>query len=56
MHAVEVEEIKYSGEFLKDVFIWEVKTCVKHPNSEKLNCTTVEINKKYFLLFVVLLI
>jgi hypothetical protein len=21
MHAVEVEEIKYSGEFLKDVFI-----------------------------------
>lgn len=44
MHTAEVEEIEYEGSHLEKVFIWEVKTCVKHPDSEKLNCTTVEVN------------
>lgn len=44
MHTAEVEEIIYEWEKLKDVFIWEVKTCEKHPNSDNLNCTTVEVN------------
>jgi len=43
-HTAEVEEIKYDWENLKDVFIWLVKTCKKHPDSEKLNCTEVEVN------------
>jgi len=46
MHTAEVEEIEYSWKYLKDVFVWKVKTCIKHPNSEKLNCTTVEVNWK----------
>ncbi len=44
MHTAEVEEIVYEGSNLEKVFIWEVKTCEKHPDSEKLNCTTVEVN------------
>lgn len=44
MHTAEVEEIEYEGKNLEKVFIWEVKTCEKHPDSEKLNCTTVEVN------------
>jgi phenylalanyl-tRNA synthetase beta chain len=44
MHTAEVEEIEYEGGNLEKVFIGEVKTCEKHPDSEKLNCTTVEVN------------
>ena len=44
MHTAEVEEIVYEGSNLEKVFIGEVKTCEKHPDSEKLNCTTVEVN------------
>ena len=44
MHTAEVEEIEYEGKNLEKVFIWEVKTCEKHPDSEKLNCTTVDVN------------
>ncbi|RAL57665.1 phenylalanine--tRNA ligase subunit beta [Candidatus Gracilibacteria bacterium GN02-872] len=43
MHTAEVEEIDYEGENLEKVFIGIVKTCEKHPDSEKLNCTTVEV-------------
>ena len=43
MHTAEVEEIDYEWENLEKVFIWIVKTCEKHPDSEKLNCTTVEV-------------
>lgn len=46
MHTAEVEDITYEGENLKDVFIWEIKSCKKHPDSEKLNCTIVEVNNK----------
>lgn len=48
MHTAEVEEIIYEGKNLEKVFIGEVKTCQKHPDSEKLNCTTVEVNGKTF--------
>ena len=44
MHTAEVEEIEYEGKNLEKVFIGEVKTCEKHPDSEKLNCTTVDVN------------
>jgi phenylalanyl-tRNA synthetase beta chain len=48
MHTAEVEEIIYEGKNLEKVFIGEVKTCQKHPDSEKLNCTTVEVNGETF--------
>lgn len=48
MHTAEVEKIIYSWENLKNVYIWEIKTCIKHPDSKKLNCTTVEVNWKTF--------
>ena len=44
MHTAEVEEVEYEGNNLEKVFIGLVKTCEKHPDSEKLNCTTVEVN------------
>ncbi|MCP4523548.1 MAG: phenylalanine--tRNA ligase subunit beta [Candidatus Gracilibacteria bacterium] len=44
MHTAEVEGIEYEGSHLENVFIGFVKTCEKHPDSEKLNCTTVEVN------------
>lgn len=44
MHTAEVEDIMLKWENLKNVIIWEVKTCEKHPDSDKLNCTTVEVN------------
>jgi len=44
MHTAEVEEIIHEWNNLKWVFVWEVKTCERHPDSEKLNCTTVEVN------------
>ncbi|PZM85039.1 phenylalanine--tRNA ligase subunit beta [Candidatus Gracilibacteria bacterium] len=43
MHTAEVESVQYEGENLEKVFIGLVKTCEKHPDSEKLNCTTVEV-------------
>lgn len=43
MHTAEVEDIVLEGENLEQVFIWEVMTCEKHPDSEKLNCTTVKV-------------
>lgn len=43
MHTAEVEDIIYEWANLEKVFIWEVKTCTKHPDSEKLNCTTVHV-------------
>lgn len=48
MHTAEVEEIVYEWLNLEKVFIGEVKTCVKHPDSEKLNCTTVKINETIY--------
>lgn len=48
MHTAEVEEIEYQGKHLEKVFIGEVKTCEKHPDSEKLNCTTVSVNGEIF--------
>ena len=44
MHTAEVEEIIYEGENLKDVYIGEVLKCERHPDSNKLNCTIVNIN------------
>lgn len=43
MHTAEVEGIDYEWKNLEKVFIWTVKTCEKHPDSEKLNITTVEV-------------
>jgi len=43
MHASEVEEVIYEGENLKDVYIWEVLSCVKHENSDKLNVCSVNV-------------
>lgn len=48
MHTAEVEWIEYEWKNLEKVFIWLVKTCEKHPDSEKLNCTTVEVNGELF--------
>lgn len=43
MHTAEVEDIIYEGENLEKVFIGEVVSAQKHPDSEKLNCTTVKV-------------
>jgi len=43
MHTAEVEDIILEWEHLEQVFVWEVITCEKHPDSEKLNCTTVKV-------------
>lgn len=43
MHTAEVEEIHYEWENLKDVYVWEVTHCEKHPDSEKLNLCKVEV-------------
>jgi phenylalanyl-tRNA synthetase beta chain len=43
-HTAEVEDIVYEWENLKDVFVWEIKSCKAHPDSEKLHCTIVEVN------------
>lgn len=44
VHTAEVEDIVYEWENLKDVFIWKIKSSKSHPDSEKLNCTVVEVN------------
>ncbi len=43
MHTAEVEEIILEAENLKDVYIWEVLNCIKHPDSEKLNICEVMV-------------
>ena len=43
MHTAEVEEIHYEWENLKDVYVWEVTHCEKHPDSEKLNLCKVDV-------------
>lgn len=48
MHTAEVEWIEYEWKNLEKVFVWFVKTCEKHPDSEKLNCTTVEVLGKTY--------
>lgn len=48
MHTAEVEEIMLEAENLEKVFVWEVLTCEKHSDSEKLNCTTVKVGEKVF--------
>ncbi len=44
MHTAEVEDIILEWSHLEKVFVWEVLTCEKHPDSEKLNCTTVKVH------------
>ena len=48
MHTAEVEDILLEWENLKDVYIWQIKEVKKHPDSEKLNCTIVEVNWENF--------
>ncbi len=43
MHTAEVEKIHSEFENLKDVYIWKVLECRKHPESEKLNICLVEV-------------
>ena len=43
MHTAEVEDILLEWANLEQVFVWEVITCEKHPDSEKLKCTTVKV-------------
>lgn len=44
MHTAEIEDIHYEWEHLKDVFIWEVISAEKHPDSEKLKLCKVKVN------------
>lgn len=48
LHLAEVEEVANEAKNLEKVFVWEVVSCSKHPDSEKLNCTIVKINEKEF--------
>lgn len=48
MHTAEVEEIIYEWTNLESVFIGEVQTCEKHPESDKLKCTTVNVCGKTY--------
>jgi len=48
MHTAEVEDILLEGENLENVYIWKIKSVNKHPDSEKLNCTVVEVNWNSF--------
>lgn len=48
MHTAEVEDIMIEWDNLEHVFIWEVLTCEKHPDSDKLNCTTVKVKDWIF--------
>lgn len=48
MHTAEVEDIIIEWENLEHVYIWEVLTCERHPDSDKLNCTTVKVNNGIF--------
>ncbi len=43
MHTAEVEEIHESGGHLKNVFIWEITECSKHPDADKLNICQVQV-------------
>ncbi len=48
MHTAEVEDIIIEWENLEHVYIWEIITCEKHPDSDKLNCTNVKVNNWIF--------
>jgi len=48
MHTAEVEDILLEWENLEHVFVWEVLTCERHPDSDKLNCTTVKVKDGVF--------
>ena len=48
MHTAEVEDILFEWENLDKVYIGEIKSIKKHPDSEKLNCTIVEVNWNNF--------
>lgn len=48
MHTAEVEDILLEWKNLEKVFIWKIKEVNKHPNSDKLNCTIVEVNWNNF--------
>lgn len=43
MHTAEVEDIVLEWAHLEHVYVWEILSCEKHPESEKLNCTTVKV-------------
>ena len=43
MHTAEVEDILLEWSHLEQVFVWEVLTCERHPDSDRLNCTTVKV-------------
>lgn len=48
MHTAEVEDILLEWQNLEKVIIWKIKSVEKHPDSERLNCTIVEVNWKEF--------
>ncbi len=48
MHTAEVEDILLEGENLSKVYIWKIKSVNRHPDSDKLNCTIVEVNWENF--------
>lgn len=48
MHTAEVEDILFEWENLEKVYIGEIKSVEKHPDSDKLNCTIVEVNGNNF--------
>lgn len=48
MHCAEVEEVISQWKNLEKVFIGEVVSCEKHPDSEKLNCTQVQVNDQLY--------
>lgn len=48
MHTAEVEDILFEWENLDKVYIGEIKSVKKHPDSDKLNCTIVEVNWNNF--------
>lgn len=48
MHTAEVEDILLEWENLEHVFVWEVLSCEKHPDSHKLNCTIVKVKDWIF--------
>ena len=43
MHTAEVEEIIVESPHLKDVYIWEIISCIKHSESEKLHICQVSV-------------
>ena len=48
MHTAEIEWVELEWSNLENIFVWEVLTCKKHPDSKKLNCTTVKVWKNIY--------